>query len=565
VVIFITIINPLVSVVPVKALGFDQNSRDGPTLITPFSSAKLNSSEDFQALFDEDEEIPEYVGSALWSGMVDVEIVDMLIFCAMVNGLRVLNISDSSAPVFVSELLLPEGRVTDIKVKGDSVFLTQEGGNVFYIVDVADPAFPDSVRYSAPGPTYGIDVVDSVAFVAYGDYYADNMGFCAINLRNSKVLADNSLDYIPTKVEVRGNYAYVLGGYKLKIFDISDVTKLRDVREYWTGYNPVDFEVNDTLMFLADLDQVWPANYSAFTILRISDPENPVMTEQVRMPGCVTGVTLVDSLVYVANGVFGVRIFDPFNPDSAILLGTYPVHGFAAKVKVKDGLAFVVDYGPQSADVTSYLSSDPTRPGDLQVVSVADPTLPELVSTYPLPGSVTGVADGSYADRVFALNNTQVGIDVWCVDVSDNSKPRVVGTYSTSGSAENAVVVDTMLFLAAGSEGIEIVNIADLENPALIGHYTSSVVLDLLVNGTIVYAVTPYGVDVVDVSDLENPAQLGVFDGSLAIEVAIHGNCLFVANRLAGMMNLPRISGHIEKIELTSIRRCVNVERASSV
>ena len=62
--------------------------------------------DEIKELFDasRDEIVGEYISSALWSGMKDVAYADGLAYCAVEYGLVIVDVSDPSAPAFVSQL-----------------------------------------------------------------------------------------------------------------------------------------------------------------------------------------------------------------------------------------------------------------------------------------------------------------------------------------------------------------------------------------------------------------------------------------------------------------------------
>jgi len=70
----------------------------------------------------------EFAGSVLWSGMIDMDVSGTLAYCAMYNGLYIVDISDTTNLVFVSKTYLPDGWATDVEVDDNHVYLTEWGG-----------------------------------------------------------------------------------------------------------------------------------------------------------------------------------------------------------------------------------------------------------------------------------------------------------------------------------------------------------------------------------------------------------------------------------------------------
>ena len=81
-----------------------------------------------------------YVGSTLWSGIWDFKVGGDYAYCAFMNGLKIINIADSSQPVLVSELYL-QGSGYGIDIVGDYVYIADgvSGLKIINIIDLANP------------------------------------------------------------------------------------------------------------------------------------------------------------------------------------------------------------------------------------------------------------------------------------------------------------------------------------------------------------------------------------------------------------------------------------------
>ncbi len=85
----------------------------------------------------------EYVGSTLWTGVIDVEVVGNYAYCAFVNGLVILDISDPAAPVFVSQYFL-QGYGKAIDVSGSYAYVADASFGL-QIVNISNPSSPTLV------------------------------------------------------------------------------------------------------------------------------------------------------------------------------------------------------------------------------------------------------------------------------------------------------------------------------------------------------------------------------------------------------------------------------------
>lgn len=523
----------------------------------------------------------KYKGSTLWSGMRDVVVRDTLVYAAMTSGLMIFDVSDPTAPESLSTLYFPEGWATDIKLAGDYVYLTEWGGSkwgrawegALHIIDVSNPRAPSLMgSYYTPTSAGGVDVEGGIACVVYGLQYSAvpdaPQGLLVLDVSNPASiipLANLPMDVYnnPKKVKMWGDYAYVVGGGSVIVVDLADPGNPDSLTQYSTGFYSIDLTgiVGDTLLYLADRDPFWPAGVSAFSILNIADPVAPVLVGGDTLAGLVSGVAVSESLAFVANGSCGLQVYDVTDPSAPLSLGSCLVEGMAWKVAVSDTVAYVVDFGLPTADdevspcrVTPYVYEGRPYPGDFQVISVSDPSNPEVVGYYPFPGYVTDVAAcGNY---LYALNrlhkdSIHVGADVTVVDVSDQERPHVVGTYTTAGTGERAVVVDdTLLYLAAGGGGLEIINVADPSHPFLVGsHAVEAGALDVIVRDNYAYvADASAGVKIFDISDRVSPRlATSITTTPYAKRLALQGNYLYI-----GAINLNVPTGRLYVVNVAN-------------
>ena len=137
------------------------------------------------------------------------------------------------------------------------------------------------------------------------------------------------------------------------------------------------------------------------------------------------------------------------------------------------------------------------------IVSGFTPTPLSFVS---IPGYANNVdVSGNYAYVAAGSTGLQV------VDVTDRTKPKVVAAVDTPGNANDVQVVGNFAYVADGFSGIQIVNITNPLAPAIVGSFnTPSAAWDLAVSGGIAYvADDTSGLQVIDVSTPAAPAKLG--------------------------------------------------------
>jgi len=479
--------------VAVEAQELDPRFKN-PNQFLPFAPKDKTSA----SLASADEVSLTYCGGTLWSSMKDVVVVDTLAYCAMYSGLMIFDVSDPTEPTYVSNLYLPEGYATDLVVRSGRVYLTEWNGGtggLLYVIDVSNPQAPFVLgSHPAPGSANGVDVAGHLAVVAYGVGNTDK-GVLILDVSNPPAITqvgNFTADQQLLKVCLLGDYAIAVGG-DVWIIDISQpdmpilVSRFKSILNSLYSWD-LDIREGDTLIYISDRLAIWPSYASAFTILNIADPAHPSLAGQYWFMGGANGIVVIDTIAYMSCLRDGMRVFDisdPTDPDSI-------------------GIYFGADGGLAVHDTLAYLAAGMTR--SFEIVNVSDPTAPVLIGDYLFPGKVTEVvASGDYA---YALNSDSIGADVRVVDVTDKNNPLVLGSYSTSGEAQDAAVVDdTLLFLAAGSAGLEIINVVDPNTPTLVGQGTGgSGALDVVVSGHYAFvANSSSGLWIYDVSNPNNP------------------------------------------------------------
>ena len=187
-----------------------------------------------------------------------------------------------------------------------------------------------------------------------------------------------------------------------------------------------------------------------------------------------------------------------------------------------------------SSSDTSYASSDLTivsfglekgqifggQPGNALVTVTAfgksvdiDVTVrqfdPVALSAVSIPGYANNVdISGDYAFVAAGSEGLQV------VDVSDRTLPAVVAALDTDGTAIDIKVVGNLAYLADGEAGIKVIDITEPLAPALIGRLdTAGVAQDLAVQLSYLYVANgSAGIEVIDISDSTNPISLATLE-----------------------------------------------------
>ncbi len=216
----------------------------------------------------------------------------------------------------------------------------------------------------------------------------------------------------------------------------------------------------------------------------------------------VFDVAVDGGLAYALSWRYGLRIVDVADPARPFEVGFYDPPERASAVAVADEIAYVCAV-------------------DLQLVDVADPSQPRLLGRWTqwdrgpdLPESLA-LDVWVVGDLAYVSTSTH---ELVILDVSDPAVPAEVGRYEGGGGGGRLIVRDDTAYIAAGFNGLRLVDVSDPTAPRPLGEYrseawrlnesnpgSSPAAEDLwLEDGVVVVAAGDDGVHVVDVT---RPAQ----------------------------------------------------------
>ncbi|MBE9256247.1 cadherin domain-containing protein [Dolichospermum sp. LEGE 00246] len=310
------------------------------------------------------------------------------------------------------------------------------------IIDISTPTTPVlKSKYDTSSYSIDVQVVGNYAYVA--DYMS---GLKIIDISNPA--APTIKGYYDTSgaalvVNVVGNYAYIyIADYDkgLQIIDISNPTAPTLKGNYDTSGAAYGVQVVGNYAYVADAE-------SGLQIIDISNPTTPILKGNYDTSGNAQGVQVVGNYAYVASGSLGLQIIDISNPTAPILKGSYnydPDYGFAVGVQVVGNYAYVKD-----------------NFSGLKIIDISNPTAPTLKGNYNsemFAGDVEVVGNYAYFTDGFKLK---------IIDISNPTAPTLKDEYSTPGIGYSGIqVVGNYAYIAAGSDGLRIIDVSKFNNQA---------------------------------------------------------------------------------------------------
>jgi len=386
------------------------------------------------------------VGDSVLYGSRPIIVSDHYAYLA---GLGVFDISNPAAPGLVAYL-----RGWGEAVSGKYTYVAGTGLSVY---DVFNPAIAQrrSTFATSPGQAFSVAVSGNHAFVA-----AWQGGLQVIDITESsrprlvaRYTESAFPSFLPYDVAVSSNYAYVVNSQEIQVLDVSVPANPRKVGAHvLTDASAWALAVSGDHLALmtAVVDQATHTVEGRLEVIDVSDsaklrPAGASVLGRVQWPfperpaGSV--IASGHDVYVIVSGGNGNRllIFDVSDPTAPRRVGDY-------------------DAGPSWDAAASSNHIFLTGGGALEVVDVSAPAQPRRVGRYPSGASRVGVA-GKHAILTYS-GYGQSGLDV--IDVSNPNRLRWLGGNSLAPSAEDVVVSQGRIFLAAGYEGLAILELQPL-------------------------------------------------------------------------------------------------------
>ena len=483
-----------------------------------------------------------------WDTCNKVNVAGNYAYAATGNtGLRILDISDPTAPVETGYCFTP-GSAQDVDIAGDYAYVA-DAGEGLRIIDVSSPETPFEVGFcSTTNTANAVTITGEYAYVAAGSYglriidITDpqnpfEAGFCDT--------PDNALD-----VDVSGNYAYVADDEAgLRIIDVTDPLNPEEEGFFDNPAYTYGVVVRDSIAYLA-------AEHDGLWVVNISDPSAPAAMGQCNVsPGTTWDVAVQGDYAYTATGWYGMHIVDISNPYSPSVVGNYypsSPHGIA----IADDYAYLAISGYAELHVIDI--SNPSVPsqvgeygwddffldvavsdtlayvaysmGGLQILDIADPASPRIISSCPIGWwySLGLEVAGNYA-YVTYCGYDEGGLQA--IDISDPLSPQPLDYYMTYDDGSGVQVVGNYAYLTAYGDGLSIIDISDPNSLAGVGYYnTPGWAIDVAVSGDYAYVADYWGLRILNVADPANPFEVGSYAAGGGTGVAVQGDYAYVVD-----------------------------------
>ncbi|HUU77880.1 MAG TPA: hypothetical protein VMX55_06005, partial [candidate division Zixibacteria bacterium] len=248
-----------------------------------------------------------------------------------------------------------------------------------------------------------------------------------------------------------------------------------------------------------------------------------------------SGVVLLGTIAYVANGDQGLEILDISNPLKPIQLSAAETFGTALDLVVYSNIAYVA----KNNGVAIFDVSDPRNPILLSTIYLSDTKEVAIRSNllYVVSGingfylfEVSNPAEPLYVSNwrgSFHLNGISViskfvclasdgGLEI--IDLTFPQRPfrgSFLNISSDIATGVDCVEINNQkfAFVAINYDGLIIVNFTLPNLPQKIAEYTDSRIIDVVYYSGFLYCSTfNSGLEIIDISDIKNPSKEGDYD-----------------------------------------------------
>ena len=254
---------------------------------------------------------------------------------------------------------------------------------------------------------------------------------------------------------------------------------------------------------------------SRIVVLDVTNPAAPhKIGQSAILPGLVQDVHVSGALLVVALGEAGVQILDVHTPAAPTLRGKLDTTGDVRRLALAPDRIYATD-----------------STGRLQIIGLADADHLTWLGSYA--GQARNVA--VVGQIVYLLRGTRMLV----LNASNPANPTLMGTYESTAFLEAVTVVNGLAYLAASTQGLEIVNVADPAALAYVGHLvTPGAATGVVVSGSLAYLTAAQdGLQIIDVQNTAAPVLLGVYAyASIGSMARISGGHAYVAGKDKNMV-----------------------------
>ncbi|MBU8870218.1 MAG: T9SS type A sorting domain-containing protein [Gemmatimonadales bacterium] len=446
--------------------------------------------------------IPGYGGKMLQKGD--------LLYVGNSYGLHFLDLEDPKQPVLLNSLALNANHI----VFFDDLLLC--GGTQLNVIDGQDPLAPVVIaELSMPSGITGLSVSDQTVFVSL---YTDGLQVVDLSSPEHPEMV-SSLDPWGAYhfCSTLSGETLFLDGLEMNVIDVADPLQPRIIGT--VGFQGRTYTVKGNMLLAADAEGI--------NLYDITNPEPPSLAAFVETEEWGRDVAVEGDFAYLACDSDGLLVFQLGGPgDIPVQVGKTAETFFGTAIVIKDGLAYVADrvWGlrifateptsrpPQLGYLTFALTSisDIDLWGDRVVLAHAEGAIVVDVSNPAAPVELART-DGSFYGRGVSVRNdlayVGAGFDgLYVLDLTAPSLMPPAGWIDTPGYALRTAFYGDYGYLADRAEQVQVLDLSDPVSPQIVGRTLGfGGVYDVSVAGGRLYSSA--GAEGLVIHGLANPAR----------------------------------------------------------
>ena len=402
------------------------------------------------------------------------------------STLTIVDVSDVYNPQIVSCFQHPDAAIVEGLCLVDDYAYLATCWPGLTVVDVTDPADPQLVDVEGTHMWYrALDIVGDTAWaITTGTW---SLAFDITNRANPIPIMDYFvMDVYGMAVEFAGDLMYLATLYSgLAIYaPLADPPGLLSIFEVDQGVCK-DLAVRDSIVYVCGV------NGTALNVVNVADPTTPTLITDAGDNNTSTyDMNATGDFLYLANGKYGLSIFDISNPVDPMERGYYnETNTMGLNIEVRGNIGYLAT----SEWIGTMDLSNPANPTELGRYTRATTHCIDLSSNNLYFGNNSGVGildvsdpgslnlvymhstDHNYVKGIrvfgdylyFTMDHAGFGV----MDVTDPAIPSVVATYTEPNTTANTVEVINgyayVGFNRSGATGIWVFDVTDPTEPGL--------------------------------------------------------------------------------------------------
>ena len=311
----------------------------------------------------------------------------------------------------------------------------------FDIINIADPGNPRLIGHvEAPGWDYGVRAVPALNYALVADYFE---GLVAIDITTPSLPAIDTMLFaadLAEDIHINNDRAYVASYHAgLQMLDVSSPSSPRFLGSYdTTGTRPRMESATASDSF------AYVSFYSSamFRSVDVSNPRSPVLAGIAEGATDAKDMVLRDTFVYKVS-MRNLQVVNVARPREPELVSTLILPDASYGMSLRDTLAYVTNW-------------------PLEIINVANPQNPTVV------GSIWRGAWNVFVRDTFAY--IAAG-DLFTYSIANSSTPYQIDSMGFGQTAFDVVVIDTLAYVGC-RDMLRLVSVADPRNPKLMGYHS---------------------------------------------------------------------------------------------